>query len=680
MALYDPLFEPLKIKGLTIKNRFLSTSHAPSYAHNGKITERYIRYHAEKAKGGVGLTQFGGATTVSAENSIFYGQVNGAIDTVIPGYRAMASAIHRHGAACTVQLTHGGRRERWDIANWLPQYSSSCTRELIHGAFPVAMEAHDIRRVRDRFAAAARRVQDGDVDGVEISCQAGTLVEQFWSPEMNRRTDGYGGSLENRMRLGLEILESVRAASGDDYVVGIRMPGDEMTEGGLNQDDCIAIATVYAASGLIDFISVVGGHASTYKDEARIWPTMWVPSAAYLKLAGAIKAEVALPIFHATRITDAATAVHAVREGLVDMVGMTRAFIADPHHVDKLTNAKEAEIRPCVGAGYCVDRVISGLDAMCVHNVATGREQFIPQEIPSSDGESLKVVVVGGGPGGLEAARVCAKRGHEVVLFEAASTLGGQLTLAAKATWRRDLGGISTWLGAELERLGVDIRLNRLAEANDVLNESPDVVVIATGGLPNVGYFEGADLVATTWDVLAGVEPVEGSVLLIEESGSHAGLSCAEFMAVNGADVEVITPDKALGRELGGTNIGAHMNELYRFGVRIRPDCRLITVERSGNRMAATVKNIYSNVVDIVEVDKVVGEHGTLPNDDLYFELKPHSINLGEVDLDAMAKFVSPLIETNPAGAFQLFRIGDAWTSRNLHAAMLDAMRLCKDL
>ena len=311
-----------------------------------------------------------------------------------------------------------------DIANWLPQYSSSCTRELIHGAFPVEMEAHNIRRVRNNYAAAAGRVRDGDVDGVEISCQAGTLIEQFWSPAMNRRTDEYGGALDNRMRLGLEVLESVRATVGEDFVVGIRMPADQMMEGGLNQDDCIAIATAYASSGLIDFISVVGGQASTYKDEARIWPTMWVPSAAYLKLAGAIKAEVSLPIFHATRITDAATAVHAVKEGLVDMVGMTRAFIADPHHINKLMNAREAEIHPCVGAGYCVDRVISGLDAVCAHNVATGREQFIPQEITPSDGARRKVVVVGAGPGGLEAARVCAKRGHEVILFEAASTLG----------------------------------------------------------------------------------------------------------------------------------------------------------------------------------------------------------------------------------------------------------------
>ena len=223
----------------------------------GVIGERYVRYQAEKAKGGVGLAQFGGATAVSPENSCYYGQVDGSTDSVVPQYRRMAAAIHKNGAACTVQLTHGGRRERWDIHNWLPTFAPSCLREVVHGAFPAVMEDHDISRICDDFAAAVRRAREGDLDGVEISCQAGTLIEQFWSPAMNRRTDGYGGSLENRMRFGLEVLETVRRAVGDDYVVGIRMPGDEMLKGGLSQEDCIAIAGAYARSGLIDFISVV---------------------------------------------------------------------------------------------------------------------------------------------------------------------------------------------------------------------------------------------------------------------------------------------------------------------------------------------------------------------------------------------------------------------------------------
>ncbi|MCA8966673.1 MAG: NADH:flavin oxidoreductase [Planctomycetes bacterium] len=677
---YPALFQPLVIKGLTIRNRFLSTSHAPAYTEGGRITERYIRYHAEKAKGGVGLTQFGGATTVSVENSFHYGQVNGSTDDVVPQYRAMSDAIHEHGAACTVQLTHGGRRERWDEVNWLPAFSSSCTRELVHGSFAVAMEDHDMRRVLADYAAAAHRVREGGVDGVEISCQAGTLIEQFWSPAMNRREDDYGGSLVNRMRFGLEVLAAVRRAVGDDYVVGIRMPGDEMMKDGLAQADCVAIARAYAASGLVDFVSVVGGQGSTPKDEARIWPTLWVPSAAYLELARAIKQAVDIPIFHATRITDAATAEHAVRNGYLDMVGMTRAFIADPYHVRKLRERREAEIRPCVGAGYCVDRVISGHDALCVHNVAAGRETRLAQVVSRSDGPRRKVVVVGGGPGGMEAARVSAERGHEVVLFEATGALGGQLALAARATWRRGLGGIVGWLGERLETLGVDLRFNRLAEADDVLAESPDVVVVATGGLPNVGWFSGSELATSTWDVLAGDAACEGEVLVFDENGSHAALSTAEVAADAGARVTIVTPHRSVGTELGGTSVGAHLAELYRRGIRIVPDTRLAALERRDNRLAATLANLYSDAVETRVVDRVVGDHGTLPNDDLYRALKPLSINLGELDLRALADFRPPAPERNVEGAFVLFRIGDAWTSRNVHAAMLDAMRCCKDL
>ena len=680
MQPHGPLFEPLKIKNLVIKNRFLSTSHAPSYAENGVINERYVRYQEEKAKGGVGMTQFGGATTVGPECSAYYGQVNASNDSVIPGFRRMAEAIHRHGAACTVQLTHGGRRERWDIAGWLPQFSSSCVRETVHGSFPVEMEDHDIRRTPVNFANAARRVRDGDVDGVEISCQGGTLIEQFWSPAMNHRRDAYGGTLANRMRFGLEVLEAVRRAVGDDFVVGIRMPGDEKMAGGLSQDDCIEIASTYAASGLIDFISVVAGQASTYKGEAQIWPTMWVPSAGYLELAKAIKNAVPIPIFHATRITDAATAAHAVKEGYLDMVGMTRAFIADPHHIQKLSEGRENEIRPCVGAGYCVDRVITGHDACCIHNVATGREQFIPQIIAPSDGPKKRVVVIGGGPAGLEAARIAARRGHRVTLLEAASELGGQVVLAAKTPWRHDLIGFTTWLGEELERLGVEVRLNHLADREDVIGHDPDVVVVATGGLPNVGQFEGSEHVTTTWDVLAGAEGCAEQVLLFDDGGAHSGLSCAAFMSGAGSEVEMITADPTVGRELGGTNLGAYMSEIYRHGVSVRTDERVVAVHAIGNRLKAVIANTYSDARRTLEVDQVVGELGTLPNDELYFALKPLSKNLGELDLEALAKFQPQRIETNSEAAFFLYRMGDAWTSRNIHAATLEAMRVCKDL
>ena len=677
---YSALFAPLHIKHLEIRNRLLSTSHSPAYAVGGRITERYLRYQEEKARGGVGLTQFGGATAVSIENSFHYGQIDGASDVVIPEYRAMAERIHAHGAACTVQLTHGGRRERWDTGNWLPAYSASCRRELVHRSFPVEMEHHDIARACRAYAQAVRRAREGHLDGVEISAQAGTLIEQFWSPAINHREDEYGGPLENRVRFGLELVDAVRREVGSDYLVGMRMSGDEMMEGGLSHEECIEIARIHARHGGIDFISVVGAQATDYRSSGTIWPTMWLPSAPFLHLASAIRAAVDVPVFHATRVTDAATAAHAVAEGHVDMIGMTRTFIADPHFANKLARGEEIEIRPCVGAGYCVDRVLSGQDALCVQNPATGREEKLPQIISPSAGPRRRVVVVGGGPGGLEAARVSAERGHDVVLFEAAGELGGQILLAARATWRRELAGIAHWLAGRIERLGVDIRRNTLAEATDVQAEDPDVVVVATGGLPNPGHFEGREHAATVWDVLGGHVEAGEQVLVFDENGYHQGPSCAEHLASRGSRVEIVTPDRALCSEMADTNQGAHLSELYRREVVIRTDTRLAGLRREGNRLVATLANMFNGRSEERTFDQVVGDHGTLPNDALYFALKADSTNLGEVDLEAMADARPQTLCTHPEGRYRLFRVGDAWTSRNIHAAMLDSLRLCKDL
>jgi 2,4-dienoyl-CoA reductase-like NADH-dependent reductase (Old Yellow Enzyme family) len=259
---YDPLFEPLTIKQVTIPNRFVSTSHQPGYPVAGEITERYIRYEAEKAKGGVGLVQFGGATTVSIENYFYYGQVDGTTDAVIAQFQKMADAIHHHGAVCTVQITHGGRRERYDQANWLPAFAPSSRRELMHRSIPAELETHDIERICNDYAATARRVREGGVDGVELNCIAPGLVAQFWSPLTNQRDDEYGGSLRHRMRFGLQVLGAIRAAVGADYVVGIRLSADEMKQDGLAIEQTTQIAQAYAQSGLIDYISVVGGHSS----------------------------------------------------------------------------------------------------------------------------------------------------------------------------------------------------------------------------------------------------------------------------------------------------------------------------------------------------------------------------------------------------------------------------------
>ena len=681
MTAQDILFQPLTIKGVTIPNRFMSTSHQPGYTLAGNFTERYVRYEAEKAKGGVGLIQFAGATTVSVENSFTYGQINGTTDDVVPQFQRMADAIHEHGAVCTVQLTHGGRRERFDQANWLPVFAPSIRRELMHRAFPTPLETHHIDRICQDYANSAKRVRDGGVDGVEINCIPPGLIAQFWSPLTNQRSDEYGGSLENRMRFGMQVFEACRRELGDDYVLGFRLSADEMKQGGLRNQDCVEIAAGYASSGLVDFVSVVGGHSSDYKSTHEMYPTMLFPSAPYLGLAAAVKAKVDLPVLHTTRITDTATAAYAIEQGLIDMVGMTRAFIADPHHVNKFREGREADIRPCVGATYCIDRVGVGLEALCMHNVATSREQFIPQIIEKSTGEKKRIVVVGGGPAGLEAARVSASRGHDVVLFEAGSVVGGQLNLGAKATWRKDISGIVHWLAGQIDSLGVDVKLNTLAEADDVLSVRPDIVVLATGGLPNVGHFKGAELATTVWDVLAGQVEPGNEVLIFDEAGAHPGLSCAETIAAAGGKVEMVSPDRAHGMELGLVNLAAHMSEAYRHGITFTVDQRLVEVRASGNKLVAVLENTYQDQQRVERiVDQVIGDYGTTPDEDLYLALKPQSRNHGQLDLEALAAFTPQGIDINPSGEFFLYRVGDAWAGRDVHAALLDAMRICMEL
>jgi 2,4-dienoyl-CoA reductase-like NADH-dependent reductase (Old Yellow Enzyme family) len=550
MATRDPLLQPFRLKHLTLKNRILSTAHAPNYVEDAKPKERYQLYHEEKAKGGLALTMFGGSSNVAPDSPSVFGQIDVGDDSVVPYLEQLAERVHRHGAAVMCQITHMGRRTYGHVGDWLPVIGPSHTRERAHRAFPKEMEQSDIDRVIRAFAEAAGRCREAGLDGLEILI-AGHLVGQFLSPTVNERTDRYGGSIENRLRFAVEVLEAVRARIGAEYIVGLRIPGDELLEGGLTGEDCVEIAERLAASGLVDFLNVNASHI--YTDSGLAWniPVMNLPSAPFLQIAGRIKRAVDLPVFHAAGIADLATARHAVESGLVDMVGMTRAHIADPHLVRKLERGEEDRIRPCVGAGLCIDRIYYGLEAVCVHNPATGREASLPHEVPPSDGPKKKVAVVGGGPGGLEAARVAALRGHEVVLFEAADRLGGQVTLAARPKSRQRMIGIADWLISEVERLGVEVRTNVYAEAETVTAENPDVVIVATGGLPNTDIFaeavEGAEHVASVWNVLGGHVTPGGDVLLYDDNGGHQGVSCAEFLAMAGARVELATPDRAPG-------------------------------------------------------------------------------------------------------------------------------------
>lgn len=675
MALRDPLLAPFQLGHLTLRNRIVSTAHAPSFVEQGHPRKRYRLYHEEKAKGGIGLTIMGGSTNISPDSPSVFGQAYAGDDTIVPWLEEYVSGIRQHGSGAVIQLTHLGRRTVWDNAHWLPVMGPSNVRERAHRAIPKVMEQVDIDRVIDDFAAAAVRVHKAGFDGIELLAHS-HLLGQFMSPHTNRRDDAYGGSLENRLRLTMQVLEAVRGATGDDFILGMRLTGDEEREDGLSPEACVDVAQWLEATGHLNYFSIMAGAPYDDLGLAGWVAPMGMPSAPHLPVAARIRAAVNLPILHAGGIADLATARHALSSGAVDLVGMTRAHMADPYLVAKLTRGDEGRIRPCVGLGYCVDRVNQGKSAVCGQNAATGREATLPHVIKPSK-VRRNAVVVGGGPGGMEAARVLAERGHRVILHEAQSVLGGQLRLAGKGQTRRNIIGVRDWLAAELDYLNVDIRLSSYVEAEDILADAPDLIVLATGGLPNEGEFAGADLAVSSWDILEGAVQPSGHVLVLDETGDQPGAVLADMILQLGAQVTLVTPDRAPHHELGPTTGAVALRDLYAQDIRYFSDTDCTGLSWAGNRIGAQLRNVLTGSETVQEFDLVVTENGTTPNDALYHELLAHSRNKGQIDVAAWVAG-GPVLPVDPPGqGYDLIRIGDAIASRNMAAAMHDALRIC---
>ncbi len=677
----DPLLEPFTIGDLTLKNRIFSSSHAPGYNTDGTPNERYVAYHEEKARGGIGLTMIGGSSNVSPDSASLWGQMYFGADAIIDPLAAMTDRIHAHGAAVMCQITHMGRRNVSNDGDWLPTIAPSPIREPMHRGWPKQMEKSDIRRVVADFAAAAVRARAGGLDGIEL-CATSHLIDQFWTPLANHRTDEYGGSLDNRLRFTFEVLDAIRIAIGTDLLVGIRMIADEDQIGGLSREESAEIAQRLATSRLLDFINVASSSLATEEGLSKAIPPSGTPLMPFVSLAASIKAEIDLPVLHATRITDLASARHAISSGLIDLAGMTRAHIADPHIVAKLERGEADRIRVCVGASFCINRLHQGLESVCIQNPATGREIHIPQLVTPSGSAGVKAVVVGAGPGGLESARVLAERGHDVVLFEAQDRVGGQVVLAARASERQsELLGITGWLEREVEHVGVDVRLGTPVDAADILAEAPAVVVVATGGWPDADFLtSGADLVSSGWDVLGGHVDPTGRVLLYDDHGGENAPSVAEYLSGRGVtDIEFVTPDRLVAQDLAATTGPAYLEMLYDAGVAMTPDHALVRVERAadGAGLAAVLRNIHTRREHVRIVDHVVFEHGVVPDDDLYVSLRDRSTNGGVLDIAALTAGQPQPTQSN---GYALFRVGDAVASRTIAAAIYEARRLCQSL
>ena len=684
----DPLLQPYTIKHLTLRNRIITTAHEPAYSDDGLPTDRYRAYHVERARAGIAMTMTAGSASTSLDSPPVFSNLLMWKDEIVPWLRDMADAVHDEGAAIMIQLSHLGRRTRWDKADWLPVVSPSLAREPAHRAFPKRIEDWDMDRIIADYVAAAQRVKAAGLDGIEFEAY-GHLLDQFWSPLTNDLPAPFGGDLDNRMRFGFDMLSAVRAAVGPDMLLGVRYSVDETVPGGYDETDGMAMSRKLAGSGLVDFLNVVRGNIAHDAGLTDMIPIQGMRSAPHLDMARKVREATGMPVFHAAKVQDVASARFAIESGAADMIGMTRAHMADPHIVRKIIAGAEHEIRPCVGANYCLDRIYQGGAAYCIHNPATGRELEMPHDIAPAP-VARKIVVIGAGPAGLEAARVASARGHDVVVFEAANQAGGQIRLTAQSPRRREMIQIIDWRLERCAAQGVRMVFNTWADAEIVTAEKPDVVIVATGGLADsVPLTQGDALVVTAWDILSGDVKPGSDVLVYDDAGDHAGLQAAEMIAATGARVEVMTPDRSFAPEVMAMNLVPYMRSLQKLDTTFTVTFSLLGVERDGNRLKAEIgseygSSEYGHVERHRHFDQIVVNHGTVPLDQVYFDLKPLSTNLGAVDYDALVRGTPQdqgrEARRNPVGQFALYRIGDAISSRNTHAAIYDALRLVKDL
>lgn len=644
------LFSSLRIGSAEVKNRIVSTSHDASFGAGGHPTDRYIRYHVEKAKGGAGLVQAFGTTSVHPSSPGGPGNVQIVDDSIVPHFSRMAAEIHRWGALVTCQLVHRGRRMS-SLASRRAAVAPSDTPNERTWEIPHVLSIADIREIVDAYAAAAVRTKAGGFDGVELAFFGDMLPDEFLSPSVNRRTDGYGGPLENRARLQREIAVAVREAAGRDFVVGVRVSAEDFLEGELSREDRLAVARMLDALGILDFFSVTAGTVKGMQGRPRHVPSSYFPHGTYRELVAPYTQALRAPVIYAGRIVHPAEAEDVLRRGIADLVGMTRAIIADPEMPRKALEGRLDDIRLCVGANEgCIGRLYMGLPIECVQNPVIGREAELAAIHPAA--RRKRVVVIGGGPAGLEAARVAALRGHDVVLLERDAELGGQVRAAARAPGRAEFLGIAAWLVRQVRQAGVEVRLGTAATAGLVRSLAPDTVIVATGSRPRVAPIavSGDARVVSAEDVLLERVAVRGRVVVVADDPHMAGPSTADFLAGRGCAVEVITRHYMVGEAIDDTQKPVVLERLLRGGVTLTP----MTEARAVTSGGVDVRHVLTGETRRLPADTVVVACGGCADDGLYHALADWR---GERLL-----------------------VGDAFAPRRVYDALLDATRAARTL
>ncbi len=645
MTSFPNLFTPINIRNFTIPNRILVSAHLTNFAENNLPSERHKNYYEARAKGGVGLIVME-AQSISPHCLPVEHTCLADTDAIIEPYRTITDAVHKYDTKILAQLWHNGHHSRSAIA-WLPVQGCSSVPCPVAGETPKELETEEIQEIIQQYAGAARRAIAGGFDGVEIHFGHGYLPQQFLSPYTNIRTDEYGGSLENRMRFGLEVIDAVREAVGDDPIVGLRISGDELLECGLNIQDMTEISQLWEETGKIDFLHVT---VSTYKTALLTIPPMGTMPRPFVWLASEIKQVVDLPIFAVIKIADPQTAEEILENHEADMVAMTRATICDPELPNKARDGREEDIRLCMHCNEgCWGRCEKGLPITCAQNPETGREKEL-QIVPVKSAK--KVMIIGGGLAGMSAAKTAALKGHDVVLYEKNEELGGQILVASKAPLRADLMESVRNFEKDLARISVPVKMGVEVTEKMVLEQNPDHVIVATGALPVtdpcpsiVGPDMAIDIdpeahVVSAWQVLAG-EVETGQKAFIYDVQPHIqGFATADFLSSQGKDVELLMMGMRAGGapfEVDGPTFGIHLMSLFGKNVKFQ----MVAVVKKALPGRCILTNPITFQDSEVECDTLVLSYWRKVNDNLYKALKGKVKGLTRVG-DAVAPRYMP--------------------------------------
>ena len=575
------LFSPLQVGPVTIKNRIYSTGHMTMFPRDGKVSDDLVAYHEARAKGGAGLIITEGcrphATAINMSQTL-----DVSTDDCIESFSRLSQAVHRHGCTLFAQITHSGRSMLGSPdGSQAVSYSASEGQDDVHHVRPRAMSLALVREVIEAYVDAAGRVQKAGFDGAEVLAGYGMLPSQFLNPNTNQRSDEYGGSAENRMRFLREVLAGIRARVGPGFALGIRVTTDEKEFDGLTPDLVLDVLRALDADGVLDFYDVAAGTAAGPAGMNHIVPPMIMDTAYVPAMGATVKAAVSKPVFvGGGRINQPQQAEQMLGNREADMCGMTRAMICDPRMPAKAEAGLIDDIRACIGCNQaCIGHMESGYTVSCIQYPESGRERSYGERRPID--AIKKVLVAGGGPGGMKAAAVAAERGHAVTLFERSERLGGQALLAQLLPGRAEFGGIVTNLSRELELAGVEVRRGTEVTRAVIEEQAPDAVVIATGATPYWPEIPGREdgHVVDAWQVLRGEVNVGARVLVADWRCDWLGLGIAQKLAEDGCHVRLAVNGMGAGEGLQSMLRSKWVGDIHRLGVEVIPYVRLFGVD-----------------------------------------------------------------------------------------------------